>query len=118
MRALLVVALSTFSLNALAYDGYLASNGVVYPWCTQNAVDPDNDGWGWENDQTCKVWKEMTQPEVTEETHIYEYGEGPRKIRLTTAEGARRCGNSIQRATGAMPECGVKRVMDHRRAVR
>lgn len=25
------------------------------PTCTENAIDPDGDGWGWENDASCKV---------------------------------------------------------------
>ncbi len=26
-----------------------------YPYCTEKAIDPDGDGWGWENEQSCRV---------------------------------------------------------------
>jgi len=29
--------------------------GQTYPTCTNASSDPDGDGWGWENNQTCKV---------------------------------------------------------------
>ena len=55
MKILLVAALAAYGSYGLASDGYLASNGQVYPYCGENAIDPDNDGWGWENEASCKV---------------------------------------------------------------
>ncbi|HET9239005.1 MAG TPA: carbohydrate-binding domain-containing protein [Oligoflexus sp.] len=26
-----------------------------YPFCTDKAIDPDGDGWGWENEKSCRV---------------------------------------------------------------
>ena len=26
-----------------------------FPYCTTQAIDPDHDGWGWENNKSCKV---------------------------------------------------------------
>jgi hypothetical protein len=26
-----------------------------YPLCTEKAIDPDGDGWGWENEKSCRV---------------------------------------------------------------
>lgn len=55
MKTILVFALTCFSMSLIAGDGYKASDGKTYPWCTDNAIDPDNDGWGWENEASCKV---------------------------------------------------------------
>ncbi len=55
MKSILVIALACFSWSLFAADGYKASNGQTYPWCTDQAIDPDNDGWGWENEASCKV---------------------------------------------------------------
>jgi len=32
-----------------------AEMGITYPNCVSSASDPDGDGWGWENNQSCKV---------------------------------------------------------------
>ena len=56
MKLLLASMAMIFGLSAFAADGvYTAPNGDTYPWCTENAIDPDNDGWGWENEASCKV---------------------------------------------------------------
>ncbi|MEZ9134365.1 cellulase family glycosylhydrolase [Vibrio sp. 10N.286.52.B1] len=31
------------------------SDPSQYPICSTDGLDPDNDGWGWENNQSCKV---------------------------------------------------------------
>ena len=31
----------------------IAVDGVLYPVCSNQAIDPENDGWGWENERTC-----------------------------------------------------------------
>ena len=41
--------------SLFADDVYTSPNGETFPWCTENAIDPDNDGWGWENEASCKV---------------------------------------------------------------
>jgi hypothetical protein len=30
-------------------------NAKSYPFCTEKAIDPDGDGWGWENEKSCRV---------------------------------------------------------------
>lgn len=30
-------------------------NANSYPFCTEKAIDPDGDGWGWENEKSCRV---------------------------------------------------------------
>ena len=32
-----------------------SSSGGGYPNCGPSAIDPDGDGWGWENNQSCRV---------------------------------------------------------------
>ena len=36
-------------------DGSSSLAGDGYPACSSSSVDPDRDGWGWENNQTCRV---------------------------------------------------------------
>lgn len=74
LRLTAILAMLPLSLSA-ADNGYKASNGIVYPWCGENAIDPDNDGWGWENEASCKVAPvaEDTEPvkeEGTEEDEV------------------------------------------------
>ena len=56
-----ILSLILLSNLALGADGYQASNGQIYPWCTENAIDPDQDGWGWENESSCKVKDTLEQ---------------------------------------------------------
>ena len=86
MKILLIAVLATFGFSAYASDGYEASNGLVYPFCGDNAIDPDNDGWGWENEASCKM-DDAAAPVVTEPSKPSTYGKGPRRIRLRTAAG-------------------------------
>jgi hypothetical protein len=55
---ILLMSLALMGANIPEQEGYISSNGNVYPWCTENAIDPDKDGWGWENESSCKVWHE------------------------------------------------------------
>jgi hypothetical protein len=36
--------------------------GLTYPYCVSAASDPDGDGWGWENNQSCIVNKTTSYP--------------------------------------------------------
>ena len=55
LKKLIMILMVTSSVQALADDVYKSPNGETFPWCTENAIDPDNDGWGWENEASCKV---------------------------------------------------------------
>ena len=55
MRIFTLVMLSMISQYAIGADLYTAGSGETYPWCGENASDDDNDGWGWENEASCKV---------------------------------------------------------------
>jgi hypothetical protein len=47
-----------FLLPLIACKGSLVSDldaEKKYPYCTEKAIDPDGDGWGWENQQSCRV---------------------------------------------------------------
>ena len=35
--------------------GNSAQGGKVFPLCTRSDSDPDHDGWGWENNESCRV---------------------------------------------------------------
>jgi mannan endo-1,4-beta-mannosidase len=44
------------------YGGSSDRSPDGYPWCTSNAyIDPNGDGWGWENNQSCKVRSDSSQ---------------------------------------------------------
>ena len=94
MKRLLILSLSLWGFNAMA-AGYTASNGTTYPWCTENAIDPDNDGWGWENEASCKVAASTSAPQKSTTTErqmhtpppsateiVSSYGKGQRRIRV------------------------------------
>lgn len=52
-------------------DGWGWENGascVVVPVCTAAAIDPDFDGWGWENNATCLVSGSTLTPGTSVET--------------------------------------------------
>jgi hypothetical protein len=38
------------------------NSGETFPYCTSAASDPDKDGWGWENNTSCKVKQGATPP--------------------------------------------------------
>src|SRR6188768_580824 len=42
-----------------------AEQGLTYPYCVSAASDPDGDGWGWENNQSCIVKKTTTTTTTT-----------------------------------------------------
>lgn len=77
MKAILFVVGAMFSFNALAVDGYQTPSGKVYPWCTDKAIDPDNDGWGWENEASCKVPASQSKPVEDKDTKVWGIGELP-----------------------------------------
>jgi len=46
------LTLAALLLSTLAFT---AAPAGATPWCADASSDPDGDGWGWENDQSCRV---------------------------------------------------------------
>ncbi|MFI5915709.1 carbohydrate-binding domain-containing protein [Dactylosporangium sp. NPDC051541] len=61
VAAMAVVALAALGLAASPAAAENAPNG--YPYCNNgSASDPDGDGWGWENNQSCVVRGSRADP--------------------------------------------------------
>ncbi|MBT8223893.1 MAG: hypothetical protein KJO75_00095 [Dactylosporangium sp.] len=61
------VVVGTAMLGINAASAETASNG--YPYCENgSASDPDGDGWGWENDQSCVVRGSAADPDAGGDT--------------------------------------------------
>jgi hypothetical protein len=57
------VATNSTSKPSSSPDQWVDPNtGDKFPYCTSAASDPDKDGWGWENNTSCKVRQGATPP--------------------------------------------------------
>jgi len=50
-----VNGISTTSVLSSVYTGNSNGGNEGYPQCSSASVDPDGDGWGWENGKSCQV---------------------------------------------------------------
>ena len=46
---------------------YVVIDCNIYPVCLSSESDPDNDGWGWENEQSCKVVYPYCSPALNDD---------------------------------------------------
>ncbi len=53
---------SSSNASSTSSEPEFASNGTIY--CTWAGIDPDSDGWGWENNASCIVKNSMADPDI------------------------------------------------------
>ncbi|MER2490391.1 cellulase family glycosylhydrolase [Catenovulum sediminis] len=65
--------MSSTSTIASIYTGVNNGGGSSYPTCSSSAADPDGDGWGWENNQSCIVDTNTSNNQATHANNGYPY---------------------------------------------